>query len=130
MANKIKSIKTPIASVRRQDASKSGVHHWWHQRLTAITMVPVVLAALYLIFRIGDSNYNQAIILIKNPFHAAILSLLIVTGFWHSMLGVQVIIEDYVSSESSRMVIILLIKGVLILLATLSALSLIIILSK
>ena len=130
MANKIKSKVTPIASTRRRYGSKSGVHHWWHQRLTAIAMVPIVLAALYLIFRIGNSNYTQAIILIKNPFHAAILLLLIVTGFWHSMLGVQVIIEDYVSSENSRIVIILMLKSALILLATLSALSLLIVVSK
>ena len=117
-------MRTPLAKVRGLGSAKSGVHHWWHQRLTAIAMVPLVLSAIYLVFRIAGSNYNQAISLLQNPFYAAILLLLIITGFWHCMLGIQVVIEDYVGSEWGRITSILIVKAILILLATLSALSL------
>ncbi len=124
MARSTNSMSTPLAKVRGLGSAKSGVHHWWHQRLTAIAMVPLVLSAIYLVFRIAGSDYNQAIFLLQNPFHAAILLLLIITGFWHCMLGIQVIIEDYVSSEWWRITSIIIVKAILILLATLSALSL------
>tara|TARA_B100000989_G_C19302554_1_gene369088 strand:+ start:98 stop:469 length:372 start_codon:yes stop_codon:yes gene_type:complete len=117
-------MRTPLAKVRGLGSAKSGVHHWWHQRLTAIAMVPLVLSAIYLVFRIAGSNYNQAISLLQNPFYAAILLLLIITGFWHCMLGIQVVIEDYVGSEWGRITSIMIVKAILILLATLSALSL------
>ncbi len=107
----------------------SGVHHWWRQRLTAIVMVPIVIASLYLLVKIGDANYEQAKALIQNPFHAAILLLLIFIGFWHSILGVQVIIEDYINTETIRIMTILFINSALILLAILSAISLLIILT-
>ena len=117
-------MRTPLAKVRGLGSAKSGVHHWWHQRLTAIAMVPLVLSALYLVLRIAGSDYEQAILLLQNPFNAAILLLLIITGFWHAMLGVQVVIEDYVGSDWGRITTIMMVKAVLILLATLSALSL------
>ena len=124
MARSTNSMRTPLAKVRGLGSAKSGVHHWWHQRLTAIAMVPLVLSAIYLVFRIAGSNYNQAISLLQNPFYAAILLLLIITGFWHCMLGIQVVIEDYVGSEWGRITSIMIVKAILILLATLSALSL------
>jgi succinate dehydrogenase / fumarate reductase membrane anchor subunit len=124
MARTTNSMRTPLAKVRGLGSAKSGVHHWWHQRLTAIAMVPLVLSAIYLVFRIAGSNYNQAISLLQNPFYGAILLLLIITGFWHCMLGIQVVIEDYVGSEWGRITSILIVKAILILLATLSALSL------
>ena len=95
------SMRTPLAKARGLGSAKSGVHHWWYQRLTAI-----------------------AIYLLQNPFHAAILLLLIIIGFWHCMLGIQVVIEDYVGSEWGRISSIFVVKAILILLATLSALSL------
>ena len=91
------SMRTPLAKARGLGSAKSGVHHWWYQRLTAIAMVPLVLSAIYLIFRIG---------------------------FWHCMLGIQVVIEDYVGAEWGRISSIFVVKAILILLATLSALSL------
>ena len=124
MARSTNSMRTPLAKVRGLGSAKSGVHHWWNQRLTAIAMVPLVLSAIYLGFRIAGSNYNQAISLLQNPFYAAILLLLIMTGFWHCILGIQVVIEDYVGSEWGRITSILIVKAILILLATLSALSL------
>ena len=124
MARSTNPMRTPLAKVRGLGSAKSGVHHWWHQRLTAIAMVPLVLSGIYLVFRIAGSNYNQAISLLQNPFYAAILLLLIITGFWHCMLGIQVVIEDYVGSEWGRITSIMIVKAILILLATLSALSL------
>ena len=124
MARTTNSMRTPLAKVRGLGSAKSGVYHWWHQRLTAIAMVPLVLSAIYLVFRIAGSSYNQAISLLQNPFYAAILLLLIITGFWHCMLGIQVVIEDYVGSEWGRITSIMIVKAILILLATLSALSL------
>ena len=118
------SMRTPLAKARGLGSAKSGGQHWWYQRLTAIAMVPLVLSAIYLIFRIAGSDYNQAIFLLQNPFHAAILLLLIIIGFWHCMLGIQVVIEDYVGSEWGRISSIFVVKAILILLATLSALSL------
>ena len=102
MAQPSNSMRTPLAKARGLGSAKTGVHHWWYQRLTAIAMVPLVLSAIYLIFRIAGSDYNQAISLLQNPFHAAILLLLIIIGFWHCMLGIQVVIEDYISEVKSR----------------------------
>jgi len=125
MTQNLNSMRTPLAKVRGLGSAKSGVHHWWHQRISAVAMVALVIASIYLVFKVAGADYAGAVILLQNPFHAAILLLLIFTGFWHAMLGIQVVIEDYVGTEWKRIATIIIIRGLLILLATLSILSLI-----
>ena len=37
--NKSRSMQTPLAAVRGLGSAKSGLHHWWNQRMTAVAMV-------------------------------------------------------------------------------------------
>ena len=41
MAQPSNSMRTPLAKARGLGSAKSGVHHWWYQRLTAIAMVRI-----------------------------------------------------------------------------------------
>ena len=35
------SLRTPLGRVLGRGAARSGVHHWWVQRLTALALVPL-----------------------------------------------------------------------------------------
>jgi len=61
--------------------------------------------------------------LMANPFVAALLLLLVVVGFYHAALGLQVVIEDYVGAEGVRMGIIIFVKMALFALAIVTLLS-------
>ena len=37
------SMRSALGRVRGLGSAKEGVHHWWMQRLTAVTLVPLVL---------------------------------------------------------------------------------------
>ena len=117
------SMQTPLARVRGLGSAKSGLHHWWHQRLTALAMVPLMLASLALVATMGSLDYQGAMALMANPFAAALLLLLVVVGFYHAALGLQVVIEDYVSAEGTRLVLILIVKMCLFALAIVTLLS-------
>lgn len=117
------SMQTPLARVRGLGSAKSGLHHWWHQRLTALAMVPLMLASLALVATMGTLDYQGAMALMANPFAAALLLLLVVVGFYHAALGLQVVIEDYVSAEGTRLALILIVKMCLFALAIVTLLS-------
>ena len=117
------SMQTPLARVRGLGSAKSGLSHWWHQRLTAIAMVPIMVASLILVAQIGTLDYQGAIDLMANPLAATLLLLLVLVGFFHAALGLQVVIEDYVGNEGARMGLIITVKMISFALAVLSIVS-------
>ena len=116
-------MQTPLARARGLGSAKSGLHHWWHQRLTALAMVPLMVISLGLVAMIGTLDYDGAMALMANPFVAALLLLLVVVGFYHAGLGLQVVLEDYVSAEGTRLALILIVKMCLFVLAIVTLLS-------
>ena len=120
---KTNSMQTPLAKVRGLGSAKSGLHHWWHQRLTAIAMVPLMIATLVIISQIGTLDYEGAMALMANPLVASLLLLLVLVGFYHAAMGLQVVLEDYISSEGQRMALIIFVKMALFALAVLAILS-------
>ena len=117
------SVGNEIGKVQDMGSEKHhGVGHWKLQRISAIAMVPLVLWFVPSLLFTLMSGYNDSIIWVQNPFNATGLVLLFGTLFFHSALGLQVVIEDYVHLEGLKIISIILIKLLAILLGTLSIL--------
>ena len=121
--NKSRSMQTPLAAVRGLGSAKSGLHHWWNQRMTAVAMVPLVIWMVSLCILMTGASYQDALAIASHPANATVLILFIAVGFWHAILGLQVILEDYVAAEGLRLVLIVVIRMFAIALAALSILS-------
>lgn len=121
--NKSRSMQTPLAAVRGLGSAKSGLHHWWNQRMTAVAMVPLVIWMVSLCILMTGASYQDALAIASHPANATVLILFVVVGFWHAILGLQVILEDYVATEGLRLVLIVVIRMFAIALAALSILS-------
>lgn len=119
------SLKTPLGQVRGLGSAKEGVQHWWMQRITAIALVPLSLWFVISIIFMAGASHGEMVDWMSSPFTAAIAILVIVATFWHAMLGVQVVIEDYVHNEAMKIGSLLVIKGLLLLLGLACALSVI-----
>ena len=117
------SMQTPLGRVRGLGSAKSGLGHWWHQRLTAIAMVPLIVISVLIIAQIGLVDYQGAVNLVANPLVATWLLLLVLVGYFHAALGLQVVLEDYVAHEGKRMAAIIVVKMSLFALAALSVVS-------
>ena len=117
------SVGNEIGKVQDMGSEKHhGVGHWKLQRISAIAMVPLVLWFVPSLLFTLMSGYNDSIIWVQNPFNATGLVLLFGTLFFHSVLGLQVVIEDYVHLEGLKIISIILIKLLAILLGVLSIL--------
>ncbi len=105
------SMVNPLARARGLGSAKEGVHHWYAQRASAILLVFLVGWLVYSMFRLAGSGHAEAVEFVSRPVNAAFLAVLLVTLFYHAMLGLQVVIEDYVHQPVVEVVLLLLTRA-------------------
>jgi succinate dehydrogenase / fumarate reductase membrane anchor subunit len=96
-----------LKKVRGLGSAKAGVHHWWLQRVTAAGNLLLMLWFLASLLLLPNLAYSSVVAWIGQPLVAVPLLLLIVSVFWHARLGVQVLIEDYLHAEGTKLLAIL-----------------------
>lgn len=104
------SLRTPLSEAHGLGSAKEGVGHWWNQRLTAIALVPLTLWFGFSVALLGTADYYTVIDWIAHPVNAVLLTLMLAVGFWHGALGIQVVIEDYVTSEWKKITLLLFVQ--------------------
>jgi len=91
---------TDLGRARGLGSAKDGVHHWWLQRVTAVSNLVLVLWFIFSLVRLPSLDYSSVTLWLRQPVAAVPMLLLIITVFWHLRLGVQVLIEDYVHGSA------------------------------
>jgi succinate dehydrogenase / fumarate reductase membrane anchor subunit len=99
------SIRTPLGQVRGLGAAKNGTAHWWMQRLTAIALIPLGIWLLASLVALIGADRGAVIAWLDRPIPAILMILLLTAGFYHLKLGLQVVIEDYVHAESTKLIL-------------------------
>jgi len=102
------NMRTPLKNVRGLGSAKEGTSHWWHQKITAVALIPLFVIALAYVISLVGADYERVRYILSLPFTSLILLLLIGMTFYHMKLGLQVVIEDYIHSEGSKMILLLL----------------------
>ncbi len=87
---------TGLGKVRGLGSAKSGSHHWWLQRVTAMGNVVLTVWFVASLVRLPALDHASVTSWLSSPWAAVPLALLIVNAFWHFRLGLQVVVEDYV----------------------------------
>lgn len=93
---------TPLNRVLGLGSAKGGSEHWWVQRLTAVALIPLGLWLAWSLMRLQDFSYLVVSAWIGRPVTSILMILTVLTLTYHSKLGVQVVIEDYVSGKGSK----------------------------
>ena len=117
------SMRTPLAQVRGDGSAKSGAHHWWAQRLTALALIPLFLWFVASLAAVATADYATAVAWIRSPWNSALLILLIVAAFHHAHLGMQVVFEDYIHTHWLQVTSIILVRFISVLLAVVSIIA-------
>ncbi len=102
------SLRTPLGRVLGLGSAKNGTDHWWAQRVSAVALVFLGGWFGYSLVRLESMTYLDVIRFIGQPLHVVLLSLLSLTLAYHSYLGVQVVIEDYVHTSGTKVISLLL----------------------
>ncbi len=108
MNNKL--LHSDLKKARNLGSAKHGISHWWYQRFSAILLVPLTIWVIFFGIKIHDATIQEIHHLLKKPYHFLCLALFIIFALYHAMLGMQVIVEDYVSCMKARLFILILLK--------------------
>ena len=101
-----------MALILAKHPREPGFGHWRWQRISAVTTLGFMLYFSYLVVSIGPLNYSAAMAFVASPQHAVALALLVIAGLFHAVLGVQMIIEDYIPLANGRLVLVIIARGV------------------
>jgi len=102
------NMRTPLKNVRHLGSAREGADHFWMQRVTAVANLVLGLFLVWLIASLAGADYVTVKSTLANPIVALLLAMLIVSAAIHMRLGMQVIIEDYITRESTKIVLLLL----------------------
>ena len=122
------SLRSPLGRVRGLGSAKDGTGHWWAQRLTALALIPLGVWFCASVIAMTGADYATVAAWASSPVVAGLLILLLATTFYHAALGLQVVIEDYVHHEMTKLLLILAVKAVSLVLALTAVLSVLILL--
>ena len=118
-------LRAPLATARGLGSAKEGTHHFWNQRLTAIVLVPMTLWIMVSLVRMTNVDYATVTQWIAAPLNAVLLLIFLLALFYHALLGVQVVIEDYIHNEWQKIACLILVKFTILLTGLTSVLAVI-----
>ncbi len=100
----------------------SALQHWKQQRLTAMMLIPLTIWFLISVASLASGDYNSVYQWISSPLTASLLSIFILIAGYHAILGLEVVLEDYIQDPVRHRLlifirIILLITSLLCLIA-------------
>ena len=97
------SLRTPLGQVLGLGTAKDGTSHWWGQRVSAVALLLLGLWFAWWLAVTPDFSHAAVVAAIGRPINSIFLLLLAVTLAYHSYLGIQVVIEDYVHAPGLKL---------------------------
>lgn len=103
MSNNLSPLVTDMARAKGLGAAHGGTHHWLMHRVTAISNFFLVLWLVYSIVSLKGATHEVFVAWLALPWNAVLMMLFILSTFYHAILGVQVVVEDYVHTKWLKM---------------------------
>ena len=104
------SLRTTLKRARGSGSAKEGVDTFLAERISAVALVPLTLWFVFSVARLPILSYTAVKHWVQAPSVAVTLVLFLAVLFYHSALGVKVVVEDYVAGEGKKLVVLLLVK--------------------
>jgi succinate dehydrogenase / fumarate reductase, membrane anchor subunit len=104
------SVRTPLGRVEGLGAAHRGTEHFINQRVTAVALVPLAIWFAICAFSLIGAERSDVVQFLAQPVNAVLMALFVIAALMHMMLGLQVVIEDYVAGEGGKVALLILNK--------------------
>jgi succinate dehydrogenase / fumarate reductase membrane anchor subunit len=88
-----------MSKIKIAPSTKTGSHHWIMQRISAIGLIPLIIWLVLSLVQIAYDPQGYLPVFFAYPLNAIMAILLVGASLYHGSLGLQVVIEDYVSCK-------------------------------
>lgn len=112
--------RSHLGRARGWGSAKSGVHHWWTVRVSALGLIPLSIWFVYSVVHRARGAQIDVVEWLQYPVNGILMTLFVATGFYHGATALQTVYEDYVGREWLRMSLLILTKFTAILLTAAS----------
>jgi succinate dehydrogenase / fumarate reductase membrane anchor subunit len=102
------SAQTPLHKVQGMGSSHSGTGHFWHERVTAVALIPLSLWFLYVMLGLAGTSEVTALQFLAHPLNALLMGAFVCFSLYHAYLGIQVVIDDYVHTAGMKIFLLLI----------------------
>ena len=117
------SLESPLRRALGLGPAKEGSRHWYAQRLSAIAVAILGIWVFVALAGLDGVDLDRVRAWLSAPLAATLLLLLIGTLAWHTILGLQVVIEDYVGARGLRIALLIGTKFAFVLAAAAGAIA-------
>lgn len=97
-------LRTPLKSARGLGSAHEGTGHWIAQRATAVALVFLVVWFMASMVANVGLGHEEMLAYLGQPLVSVLMIAFILAAFHHMRLGLQVVVEDYISSRGWRVV--------------------------
>lgn len=104
-------MRSTLGRARGLGAARSGTAHWWAERATSAALVPLTLWFVWSVVHLAGQPRAAVAHWASGTVNATLLLALVLVTFQHLVLGLQVVLEDYIHSEAKRLAAILAVKA-------------------
>jgi succinate dehydrogenase / fumarate reductase membrane anchor subunit len=111
------SLRSPLRRILGLGSAQSGVSHWWAQRLTSVALVPLSIWFVVSLLALPSLEHATVVAWMGQSWTALLLIIFVLVAVWHSQLGVQVVIEDYVHGAGAKTLTLVLVSFAHVLIA-------------
>jgi succinate dehydrogenase / fumarate reductase membrane anchor subunit len=105
------SLETPLHKVRGMGSAHSGVTHFWRQRVTAAALVPLSIWFGVSVLGLVGAHEAATLAFLSQPLNAILMAAFVVILLYHMVLGLQVVIDDYVHGNAQKLFLMLVMRG-------------------
>ena len=104
------NLRSPLGYVLGHGSAREGVHHWWHLRTTSAALAVLGVWFVFSVLTLPDLGRAAVAAWLGKPVNAVLMFLFVLVTVWHSMLGVQVVVEDYIRGKGARVLVLVLVR--------------------
>lgn len=116
-------LRSPLGRVTGLGSAKEGAGHWWSQRVSSVALALLTVWFACSLLLLPAFDYERLIAWIASPANAVLLLLLVAVTAYHSQLGIQVIVEDYIAAKGLKAITMMIVTFVHFILAALGIFS-------